>query len=82
MFLDESVEEALRVSELRKMSRSNMATIKTVVESLPEPKLFSLDPKKSLYQNELNNTLEARIGLVTHNSRRGSHSWSSHWSTS
>jgi hypothetical protein len=61
MFLDESVEEALRVSELRKMSRSNMATIKTMVESLPEPTLFSLEPKKSLYQNEMNNMLEAQL---------------------
>jgi hypothetical protein len=74
-FLDESVEEASRVSELRNMSTSNIATIKTMVESLPEHTLFSLDPKKWLYQNEVNNTLEARIALVTHNSHRGSHSW-------
>jgi hypothetical protein len=74
-FLDESVEEASRVSELRNISTSNIATIKMMVESLPEPPLFSLDPKKSLYQNEVNNTLEARMALVTHNSHRGSHSW-------
>jgi hypothetical protein len=75
MFLDASVEEDLRVSELRKMSRSNMAIIKTMVESLPNARLFSLEPKKPLYQKEVNNRLEARIGLVIHDSRRGSHSW-------
>jgi hypothetical protein len=74
-FLDESVEEASGVNELRNMSTSNVATIKTMIESLREPPLFSLGPKKFLYQNEVNNTLEARIALVTHNSHRGSHSW-------
>jgi hypothetical protein len=47
-FLDESVEEASRVSELRNMSTSNIATIKMMIESLQAPRLFSLEPKKLL----------------------------------
>jgi hypothetical protein len=40
-----------------------------MIESWPEPPLFSLDRKKSLDQNEVNNTLNARTALVTQQSQ-------------
>jgi hypothetical protein len=69
-FLNESVEEVSRFSELRNTSISNITTIKMMIDSRQEPPLFSrLDPKKSLDQNEVNNTLSARIALITEQSQ-------------
>jgi hypothetical protein len=65
-FLKESVEEVSRFSELHNTSPANITTIKAMIESWREPPLFScLDPKKSLDQNKMNNTLKARIALIT-----------------
>jgi hypothetical protein len=70
VFLEEAFEEVSRFSELHNTSTSNITTIKTTIESWREPPLFSrLVPEKSLDQNEVNSTLNARIALTTQQSQ-------------
>jgi hypothetical protein len=69
-FLNESVEEISRSTELRNTPISNITMIKTMIESSGEPPLFSrLDPKRSCDQNEGNNTLNAQIALIAQQSQ-------------
>ena len=65
-FLTNAVAEVTKFSELHNKSTSNISTIKNKIESWKSPGLFSRqDVKKSLDQNEVNNTLNTRIALIT-----------------
>jgi dynein heavy chain len=64
-FLDASVQEVSEFSELHNTSTSNIATIKSMIESWREPALFSrTDPKKSLDAAEVNNGLREREEVI------------------
>ncbi|KAH0788142.1 Dynein heavy chain family protein [Histomonas meleagridis] len=69
-FLKEAVNEVTKFSDLYNASNSNISTIKNKIESWKQPALFSrTDPKKSLDKNEVNNTLNNRIALITQQSQ-------------
>ena len=65
-FLQRAVSEVSKFSELHNKSTSNIATIRSKIESWKTPALFTRsDVKKSLDQNEVNNTLNSRIAIIT-----------------
>ncbi|OHS95209.1 Dynein heavy chain family protein [Tritrichomonas foetus] len=65
-FLETAVQEVSKFSDLHNKSTSNIATIRNKIDSWRTPALFSRpDVKKSLDQNEVNNTLNSRIALIT-----------------
>ena len=58
--------EVTKFSELHNKATSNISTIKSKIESWRDPPLFSRqDAKKSLDPSEVNNTLNARVALIT-----------------
>ncbi|KAK8861127.1 hypothetical protein M9Y10_012822 [Tritrichomonas musculus] len=66
VFLEQSVTEVTKFSELHNKATSNISTIKSKIESWRDPPLFSRqDAKKSLDPSEVNNTLNARVALIT-----------------
>lgn len=65
-FLKVAVQEVTKFSELYNKSTSNIQIIRNKIESWKPPALFGrTDVKKSLDQNEVNNTLNNRIAIIT-----------------